>query len=111
VTRDAANAIRVYINGVESTTGARTQSDLFSFNVLAQYNDGSYPTANWDGWIDDVRLYARCLTVSEIRTLASRRGIAYETRRQRRAYVAAGGGSTYPRNIFTGNSLEIVGAC
>jgi hypothetical protein len=40
---------------------------------------GANPTdAFTDGQIDDVRLYGRALHSSEIRLLASRRGIAYE---------------------------------
>lgn len=42
-----------------------------------------------DGWLDDVRIYNRALTASEVATLALRRGIAYETRRRRSYAVAA----------------------
>jgi hypothetical protein len=75
-----------------------------SFNINARSGSLSPTPTN----IDDVRVYRRVLSHNEIRLLASRRGIAYETNRNRQYNSAA----TAARlcNIFTGNSLEIIGA-
>jgi hypothetical protein len=64
----------------------------------------------WTGYQDDPRVYARTLSANEIRTLASRRGIAYELAPRRRSRVSVLTSLRY--NIFTGNvgSLEVIGA-
>lgn len=52
VTRSAANAVRVFVDGVESTTGAITVAQTFSFPRI-----GRSTTTYWSGPIADVRVY------------------------------------------------------
>ena len=82
-TRDGGNTARVYINGKESSTGGLSMTGNLPMNLLGQYLNGTGGNApySWDGWIDDVAFYNRALTPGEIRLLATRRGIAYEARR------------------------------
>ena len=49
----------------------------------------------WNGNIDDARLYERTLTQAELRTLATRRGIAYERKPRSRALRAPSGGGAF----------------
>jgi len=77
VQRDSGNGVRVYKNGVESSSGSQSVVGTFSLNALGRYADAAGANApyQWDGYIDDVRVYNRALTPAEIRLLASRRGI------------------------------------
>ena len=65
----------MFINGVElaPTTSPATITAAFTLNSLGRYagNTGYL----WDGYLDDIRIYDRAITLSEIRLLASRRGI------------------------------------
>ena len=62
VTRDSLNNWRVYLDGVESSTGAQSSS-----NSLTVYNIGRRDSSNyWDGEIDDVQYYTSALTQSQI---------------------------------------------
>ena len=75
---DGANA-RIFINGVEGTASSSVTSYASGVYGLTI---GKITTAselyNFNGNIDDVRVYNRALSLSEIRLLASRRGIAYD---------------------------------
>ena len=64
-----------YLNGVQ--TDSRAQSGIVntSGNNLRIGRDSSISTTYFGGSLDDIRLYSRALTLSEIRLLASRRGI------------------------------------
>lgn len=77
LSRDSGNNVRVWKDAVESSSGAQAISPVFTLNALGRYADASGPNApfQWDGLIDDVRVYNRALTLAEIRLLASRRGI------------------------------------
>lgn len=75
VRRQPDNLVSVFINGVElaPTTSPATITAAFTLNSLGRYagNTGYL----WDGYLDDIRIYDRAITLSEIRLLASRRGI------------------------------------
>jgi hypothetical protein len=73
IQRDLGNGVRVYKNGVESTSGSQSVAGTFSLNALGRY--ASAATFNWDGYIDDIRVYDRTITIPEIRPLSFRRGI------------------------------------
>jgi hypothetical protein len=79
---------RVYLNGagVGSSTTARTPTGLDTATI-GLYR-GSVPDGAFNGDIDDVRVFNRALSVSEIRLLATRRGIAYEMAPRRRSSSA-----------------------
>jgi len=83
VTRDGGNTARVWLNGAESSTGGLSMTGNMPINVVGKYASGIGGDApyNWLGAIDDVAFFNRCLTPGEIRLLATRRGIAYEARR------------------------------
>ncbi len=53
-------------------------SDVSTEIRLGRYDSGYY----LNGQLDDIRIYNRVLTPSEIKILATRRGIAYESRRR-----------------------------
>ena len=70
----------IYINGVPASSYTHVGGASPAFPSSATFLDsGERFTGSgtgWnDGWIDDVRIYNRVLTLSEIRLLASRRGI------------------------------------
>jgi len=83
--------------------GNLNQYGMFGFDYLLDpayflnvgYRDGY---DNYDGHIDDVRLYNRALTGAEVKELASRRGVGLEQRRVRRSVLSLGDthdGSSY----------------
>jgi hypothetical protein len=72
-TRQADNLVSVFIDGVRSTTAPQSVTGTFTLNSLGRYAGNT--TFLWDGLLDDIRIYDRALTLSEIRLLASRRGI------------------------------------
>lgn len=61
------------------TVDVSTTIDRFSLG----WTDRPSPVVPFDGFIDDARLYTRSPTTTEISLLATRRGIAYETTRNR----------------------------
>lgn len=75
-----------YQNDILISTQAAQSISLNQFK-LGTGGPGFY----FDGQLDDIRLYNRVLNLSEISTLALRRGIAYETKRVSRgkAYAAS----------------------
>ena len=80
-------AVKIYIDGKE--TGSRAYSTAISNSsqvlTFGQMSDAAY---NCDGNTDDIRIYNRALSAQEIRTLATRRGIAYELAPRRRSSSA-----------------------
>lgn len=82
--------MRLWINGRNTASTANNyaaQSETTT-EILGNYSGG---TVSFGGNVDDTRRYNRALSGNEIRTLASRRGIAYELapRRRSRELVAA----------------------
>jgi hypothetical protein len=67
----------VFIDGVRSTTAPQTFTSVITLNALGRYANalGGNAPFQWDGYLDDIRIYDRAITLSEIRLLASRRGI------------------------------------
>jgi hypothetical protein len=69
VTYDGAT-IRVYVNGEEIAATAATGDVLSTADEFAIGDYGGYGTwSKFNGKIDDVRVYRRALSVSEVRTL------------------------------------------
>ena len=59
--------------------------------------------AYWNGTIDDIRIYKRALSPSEIKLLAIRRGIAYETNATKvTRFGSLSGAATRSRNYLVG---------
>lgn len=79
---------RIWINGAESTVTLTASSGsvaLPAAQPLCIGVDGQFGTTNttynFAGLIDDIAIYDRRITGGEARLLATRRGIAYEARR------------------------------
>lgn len=82
--------VRVYKNGVD--IGGLDNRNPTTINTIGAYASSSL---SFNGAMDDIRFYNRALTPPEVSLLATRRGIAYELDRKRRAYVVGvGGGAT-----------------
>lgn len=76
----SGNAVTIFLNGVQVGSGTNTGSVGTSRNwTLGQDTDST--AEPMIGYIDDHAVYNRPLTAGEIRLLATRRGIAYESRR------------------------------
>lgn len=81
VLRQPDNLVSVFIDGVRSTTAPLSVTGTFTLNALGRYAFNT--TYLWDGYLDDIRIYDRDLTLAEIRLLASRRGIGLQSVRKR----------------------------
>jgi hypothetical protein len=77
VLRDVDSLLSVFIDGVRSTTAPQTFTSVITLNALGRYANavGGNAPFQWDGYLDDIRIYDRAITPAEIRLLASRRGI------------------------------------
>lgn len=64
-THDGATG-KLYLDGVEVASAAGTLGNPSGSSRIGDYSGGSY---NWPGYIDDVRLYDRTLTLAEIKAL------------------------------------------
>lgn len=80
-----AGSYKVYLNGASSNLIASGTYAVVS-NVTQVGTTGGAGTF-FDGCLDDLRAYNRALTVSDVKSLASRRGIAYELAPRRRSSV------------------------
>jgi hypothetical protein len=70
VTRAATtNALKVYVNGVDDTTGTPTQAGTLGFNAIGAAH--STPTAFFDGNIARVLVYDSALSAANIASLAA----------------------------------------
>jgi hypothetical protein len=91
LSRDASNGVRLYLNGVESTSGVQTVTGTYTLNRIGQYASGGgvYAPYIWDGLLDDMTVYNRLLSANEIRRLyLLGRGGIYERRRRTLRRVA-----------------------
>lgn len=73
VTR-GSNTTRLYLNGVESSSGGQTQTDAMTINQIGTYSSGSLW---WNGALDDVRFYNRALSATEVSQLYNSAKKAY----------------------------------
>lgn len=85
----ASGSGELFVNG--SPKGSAAYTGLNTFLSTIPIGNISLLNTPLIGIVYEVRFYNRVLTPSEIRTLSFRRGIAYETQRRTRAYVAGGG--------------------
>jgi hypothetical protein len=76
---------QAWVNGIENAAVGPSLGITTNFGFGAPYlGNGNY----FSGHVDDMQLRNRLLTASEIRLLASRRGIAYDLAPRRRARLA-----------------------
>ena len=69
---DTSNTQTLYIDGIAVATGNRTESITYSGQGSNTFigQHGNAASYNFDGKIDDARIYDRVLTASEIQSLA-----------------------------------------
>lgn len=79
----------IYVNGVAQSSGTTIHNPNGTSANLAIGRNGDVNNSYFNGQIDDVRLYQRPMSDTELRLLASRRGIAYELAPRRRASLVA----------------------
>jgi uncharacterized protein YrrD len=91
-TRDISGVASIFIDGRLDATATLTSGALM--NATTAFSLGSTSFGTIIGHLDDVMFFHRVLTVSEIATLAARRGIIHET--VSRTWVRAGGGPPPP---------------
>lgn len=95
--RQANSAPEIYLDGNSKsvTLGTATLSSWSigsASGTVLQFGCQNFSGANsffLTGQMDDVRFYNRALSPAEIRTLATRRGIAYERRKRRSVFFDA----------------------
>jgi hypothetical protein len=100
---NSATDRQIYVNGVsENTNTTSTIPDgAFFQRIRIGQRSANATDQNFNGQLDDVRLYNRALTPSEIRQLASRRGIGLQPRPKQYTYYQFPSGSKR-RRILTG---------
>jgi hypothetical protein len=70
------STVQFFINGVSVRTAAFTQT--YTYATELRIGDAQANNLQWNGALDDIRIYSRALTPAEIRLLASRRGIGLQ---------------------------------
>jgi hypothetical protein len=88
VTR-TAGSMRLFLNGVESASGALSNPGAFFFDRIGRSYTGGGSGGGFDGLLDDHAFYSRPMKESEIAmryASGNGRGIAYTPRRRRKAY-------------------------
>lgn len=104
-----ASEVKVYVDGIQVNTTDLSSGTFGEANTLTFDNRlqlGWRPGNNnidiaWNGLQDDCRLYSRVLSPSELRLLASKRGIGVQTRPKRYTYTQEPSGARR-RRILTG---------
>ena len=93
----SGNAVTIFLNGVQVGSGTNSASVGAAQNwAIGQGPDNT--SEPMIGHIDDHAVYNRVLTAGEIRLLATRRGIAYEARRD----IVFGTSGNRRRRMLTG---------
>ena len=100
LSRDANYGVRLYLNGIESTSGVQTVTGTYTLNRIGQYANNAGATVGfmWDGLLDDMTVFDRMLSSNEIRQLYQLgRGGIYQRRRRtlRRVGVEQAGFRAY----------------
>ncbi len=107
VARFDGSTITTWENGVQAISTPCT----VPVNVTSLKIGGRAGSFGINAFLDDLFIYNRALTPSEISTLAQRRGIAYETYRVPIVRGASGGGDTFTGTAsLTLGGLEFSGA-
>jgi len=89
---DVLSNVNIFVNGTNSgkIDGPTTDPgplDSTSLSIGAREANASYDDTFLNGQLDDIRIYNRALTPSEIRLLASERGIGLKPERLRNRYT------------------------
>jgi hypothetical protein len=101
---------RIHLNGKVDASGT-TATNPGAASTFTIGRPGEYSGQYINALIDDARIYNRALSPDEIRTLATRRGIAYEMapRRRSSAQVTV---APLRYNLFSGSigNTDVIGA-
>jgi hypothetical protein len=75
MTYDGVNK-RLYFDGALDATGAQTGTIVATANNtnIASVDVGGTPRREWDGLLDDIRLYDRALSLAELQTMFASKG-------------------------------------
>lgn len=79
-TYDGTNCRTSRNGSLYATTAASGSIDVPTTTSLRVGDNPAFTPRYFDGHVDDIRIYSRALSQGEVATLASRRGIAYETK-------------------------------
>jgi hypothetical protein len=99
VARSANNGVRVYVDGRESTSGEQSVAGTYTLNQIGAYSTDA--RFYWDGRLDDIRIYNRALTATEVRQLYQI-GRGNMPLRRRRRYTEQAAGGNRRRRVLLG---------
>jgi hypothetical protein len=103
VTVMVSGGINGYFDGRLQSTASASADTFLTINRASIGNmQRDAPGFYFNGHVDDCRAYNRELTQSEIQTLALRRGISFETKRNRFAKRSAAVAATNNNNMLMG---------
>ena len=105
VSRSANNGVRVYVDGMESTSGEQSVAGTYTLNQIGAYSTLTLIQYWWDGQLDDIRIYNRALTATEVRQLWQIGRGNMPLRRSRRYTEQAAGFKAY-----WGNRQHLIGS-
>ena len=103
VTKNSAGGVKIYSNGIEiasSTTQTFYTPTSHTFGRYAVYDDGGY---HFSGKIDEVRMYKRVLSLSEIKDLYKIKPAAINTSKIKVSSVLSG---PVVHHTFDGSKLN-----
>lgn len=71
IIRNISNEVKVFINSIESTSGSQVISATFTLNAIGRYFNATGGNApyQWDGLIDNIRIYNRSISATEVQQL------------------------------------------
>jgi len=64
-----SNNVKVYLNGVESSSGSQAQSTVFVLDQIGRYWNGSAPTVNYDGKISEINIFVDPISDADVAAL------------------------------------------
>ena len=94
---------KIYLNGKDDGSGS-TSVNPGAASTFTIGRPGDASTQYLNATLDDIRIYNRALSPQEIRTLATRRGIAYEMAPRRRSSSAVAVTTNRRRRIIIGGN-------
>ena len=85
-----SNRLKLYVNGVQKSLGFQGAiPSAISLGGNLKIGDVGSLGRYWNGLITDIRIYNRALSQQEVRTLATRPGIAYELAQRKTYFIQA----------------------
>jgi hypothetical protein len=99
-----APSARLFMNGLEvaSTAVLNSSTSIASSSLTCKLGRCDTADSAINGKLDDIRIYNTSIPTSEIGILGLRRGISYETTRQRRGRIASAPTGSTKNNMLIG---------